>query len=73
MAVHRPFYLSICISTLPTQDTTFITALNFNLSKNDTPLSFLVPGRYGRDRGRLEKRLSDRATDVSTAMCYKSF
>ena len=23
-AVHRPFYISICISTLPTQYTTFI-------------------------------------------------
>ena len=26
-AVHRPFYISICISTLPTQDTTFIIKL----------------------------------------------
>ena len=24
LAVHRPFYISICISTLPTQHTTFI-------------------------------------------------
>ena len=24
LAVHRPFYISICISTLPTQYTTFI-------------------------------------------------
>ena len=24
LAVHRPFYISICISTLPTQQTTFI-------------------------------------------------
>ena len=23
LAVHRPFYISICISTLPTQHTTF--------------------------------------------------
>ena len=28
LAVHRPFYISICISTLPTQHTTFIKILN---------------------------------------------
>ena len=29
LAVHRPFYFSICISTLPTQHTTFIPILSY--------------------------------------------
>ena len=28
LALHRPFYISICISTLPTQHTTFMTIQN---------------------------------------------
>ena len=31
LAVHRPFYISICISTLPTQNTTFISILDLSL------------------------------------------
>ena len=39
-AVHQPFYISICISTLPTQDTTFYVVIHqpchfdFNLANN---------------------------------------
>ena len=33
LAVYRPFYISICISTLPTQHTSFITMAYFYISK----------------------------------------
>ena len=40
-AVHRPFHISICISTLPTQHTTFISIFVVSLSQQ-----MLAPGYY---------------------------
>ena len=34
LAVHKPFYISICISTLPTQFTPFISLLKFKTSSD---------------------------------------
>ena len=45
LAVHRPFYISICISTLPTQHTTFILILYVLAVHEPFHISICIP--YG--------------------------
>ena len=45
LAVHRPFYVSICISTLPTQNTTFIPIITLFFSIKIFNSSLIRPQR----------------------------